>query len=838
LIIKELKKKQKEMSVVKEYFKIQRQAETEFGPNAVVLMEIGSFLECYGTDTFGHAKGLASALNMMCTKKNKKLPLSESNPYLVGFPVSSQEKNISVLSNHFTVVWYTQFKEKNQKIRRERTRVITPGTYVPSDDNGYHVCCVYGTEVVVIDTSVGTVELHHAWTKENLRAFKEIYKPVETIVLSSDHGLFEPITFNNGNNYHDQTTQRTCIGRVYTDSDDIPKPFMVPLACLLDFVWSCHPMALKDLKYPQLTRTNRMSLHNNFVSQLDMLQSHRGDGLFGTIQKHARTAMGRRALRAKLLAPLTSMDEINKELDLVEAHLKRGVCGYEALTRVPDMERMLKTLTISASVPSICTFHEGVYAMLELFPNPELHGVFSKVIRDDTFANEYDHNLQALRTQIANLKSALDKELLEPMFNNCKFEDNLICTTKKRAENLKKNFPSKVHIRPLNSTTSCVYTERSEALCAEYARCLENEQTCVSDLIKRWVSEIETTHLRALRDLITKVTVLDGALARAAYAKEHGLVRPDVKSSEGPSWIKAKCLRHPMIPKYVGNDCELGSSSPGLLLYGINGSGKTCHAKSVALNIILAQAGFYVFADRLELVPFTKMFARINCDDDLYTGLSSFTVEMTELRSILRLADDRSMVIGDELCKGTEDLSALGLVASCVRWFHDRDVKFVFATHLHKLPDLDIIQTANVQIKHVRCEHRGGEIVFLRKLAEGQGDAVYGIEVARHLLGVPEIANRAMEIRNGLLGRGGRIKKSQYNKRVVMTECVACHSTADLHTHHLIPQANFDKKTQRKVMNDQDNLVVLCHGCHDKVHRGALSVERADTIQGKKIMVY
>jgi DNA mismatch repair protein MutS len=266
-------------------------------------------------------------------------------------------------------------------------------------------------------------------------------------------------------------------------------------------------------------------------------------------------------------------------------------------------------------------------------------------------------------------------------------------------------------------------------------------------------------------------------------------------------------------------------------LYGINGSGKTCHAKSIALNVILAQAGFFVFADALTVAPFTKMFARINCDDDVYQGLSSFSVEMTELRSILRLADERSLIIGDEMCKGTEDMSAVALVASCVRWIHDRKVKFVFATHQHKLPEL---VPEDIQIKHVRTEHRGGNVVFLRKLAEGPGDTMYGIEVARYLLGLPEIANRAMEIRNALVGRGdGRIKKSRYNKKVTVTACQACGTTTDLHTHHVVPQASFEK-SQRKQMNDKDNLMVLCHTCHDKVHHDELVIETLDTIQGKK----
>lgn len=823
------------MSLLKEYFRLQLEAENEFGPSSIVLMEIGSFMECYATETKGHAKRVANALNMVMTKKNKKFPVSESNPYLVGFPVCTHEKNVPVLLSHgMSVVWYSQVVEHG-RIRRERTRVITPGTYVPKEDDGYHVCCVGEYTAAVIDTSVGKVDLHTIRSLEHLRWFKEAYQPVETIlekgVSSGIRALFEnsTITFTNGNNYKDKTTQQAILEKVsYRDvMTDLPT-YTETLACLLDFVWTCHSAVLKDIRYPVVADTDRMTLHNNLIPQLDVIQSHKGQGLLGLLKGYAKTAMGRRALRAKLLAPMTSVETIQNELDRVERAFD-DLHHIRALSKIPDMERALKSLlTNHPSATALRDFHEGVFQMLELFPNPELSAAFLHA-RDATFPD--DHELIKIRTSMQHTRQALEKALREPWFHNCKLDSFQIVTTKKRAATLHQNYPTLLRVRPLNATTSGVYTDDTEQWCAALAQSVDAESKRVTETIKNWVDEIREKYLSALCVCIQKVTELDVAIARAACARDLGLVRPGLCESVN-SFVKGTNVRHPLIPKYIGNDVNLTN---GLLLYGINGSGKTCHAKSIALNVILAQAGFFVFADSLTLAPFTKMFARINCDDDVYNGLSSFSVEMTELRSILRLADDRSLIIGDEMCKGTEDMSAVALVASCVRWIHDRGVKFVFATHQHKLPEL---VPEDIQIKHVRSEHRGGDIVFLRKLADGPGDTIYGIEVARHLLGLPEIANRAMEIRNALVGRNGRVKKSAYNKRVVVSVCQACESTTDLHTHHIMPQASFDKKTQRKQMNDKDNLMVLCHTCHDKVHRGELSVERLDTVHGSTNKVY
>lgn len=838
------------MGVLKEYFEAQRDAEVQFGPRAVVMMEIGSFMECYATDTFGQAKRVATALNMTVTRKNKKFPVSDSNPYMVGFPTTAHEKNVPVLlSAGLTIVWLTQYVGNNDIICRRRTRVLTQGTYAPLSEEGYHVCCVSPAHVVAIDTSVGKVSLYSG---HDLRWFRDTYNPVETLLLNcSDETreLFKASAqeFNNGNDYQrDKVTRKAVIARAYADTTDIPEAFLVPLAYLLDFVWSCHPKALDHLEHPRMVRQDRMSLHNNLIPQLELTRSPRGTGLIGTLYQYAKTSMGRRALKRRLLCPFTEPDDIRTELDNVSKWLDKDFTQEQTiLERVPDMERVLNQLLVSQTMTNLCDFHEGLFHCLDLFENEGLREQFENVLdtQTRTFRREYDDYLQELLQTKAEIHDVLENVVLKyDYFKNCKLETRTsggfqLVTTKKRGETILKNYPTKVTLRAITANTVAVCTDKSETLLGDYAHVVQEISTRNSELLQRWVSEISKELVPVLRNIIARVTDLDGVLARATCARENNLVCPKLVPRGEHSHVRAKNLRHPLIDSYVGNDCDLGDPVPGMLLYGVNGSGKTCHAKSIALNVILAQAGFYVYADSFELSPFTRIFARINCDDDLYSGLSSFSVEMTELRSILRMADTRSLIIGDELCKGTEDLSAVSLVAACVRHFHDHNVKFVFATHLHKLPELDTIKSAQIAIKHVRCEHRNGEIVFLRKLADGPGDTMYGIEVARHLLGLPCVANHAMMIRNELIGRAtGKVKKSSYNKKVVQTKCHACQSTKDLHTHHIEFQKDFDKtdKKERKRMNHKDNLMVLCHGCHDKVHRGELTIEQVDTISGKR----
>ena len=831
------------MGLMTKYFEAQRDAEAEFGPNAVVLMEVGSFMECYATETFGQAKRVASALNMTVTRKNKKFPVSDSNPYLVGFPNTAHEKNVPVLlAAGLTVIWLTQ--QADDCTKRQRTRVLTQGTYAPLSEEGYHVCCVSPGRVVAIDTSVGKVSLYSG---DDLRWFRDTYNPVETLLLEpvkpETRELFASSwqPFNNGNDYQDTVVRQAVIARAYTDTKDIPEAFLVPLAKLLDFVWACHPKALDHLEHPRLVRQDRMSLHNNLIPQLELTKTPRGPGLVTKMNRYAKTAMGRRALQRRLLCPFTEPEDIQRELDNVTEWLKKDFTAEQRiLDRVPDMERALNQLFIGTTMDGLCDFHEGLFHCLDLFENRDLRQAFERILDTETKAFVYDDYLRELTQTKAEIIDVLENVVLKyDYFKNCKLENYQLVTTKKRGENIAKNYPTKVTLRAINAGTVAVCTEKSDSLLADYQHVIQELSSRNAELLQNWVKEISDKYVPDLRRAISQVTELDCVLARASCAIELGLVLPEIHRLS-QSHVRATNLRHPLIEGYIGNDCDLGIETPGMLLYGVNGSGKTCHAKSIALNVILAQAGFYVFADRFELCPFTRVFARINCDDDLYSGLSSFSVEMTELRSILRLSDAKSLIIGDELCKGTEDLSAVSLVAACVRHFHDHNVKFVFATHLHKLPELETIKEANIAIKHVRCEHRNGEIIFKRKLADGPGDPMYGIEVARHLLGLPSVANHAMMIRNELVGRAtGKIKKSNYNKKVIQEQCHACQSTKDLHTHHIEFQKNFDKtdKGQRKKMNHKNNLMVLCHSCHDKVHRGELVIEQLDTLVGMKNVI-
>jgi DNA mismatch repair protein MutS len=264
----------------------------------------------------------------------------------------------------------------------------------------------------------------------------------------------------------------------------------------------------------------------------------------------------------------------------------------------------------------------------------------------------------------------------------------------------------------------------------------------------------------------------------------------------------------------------------------MNASGKSTLMKATGICILLAQAGCFVPAQSMRLQPFQAIYTRILNQDNLFAGLSSFAVEMSELRDILRNATPYTLVLGDELCAGTESTSAQALVASGIQWLSKRNAKFMFATHLHDLPSLIDPVKEGVEIWHLHVDYdpMTQKLIYDRSLRPGSGSTLYGLEVARAMDLPLEFIEQALHNRRRMMGsvKQEEATQSSWNKEIVRKECESCKNTitAELEVHHLQHRASAQNQIlmDGTHMNDKRNLMVLCQTCHDAIHAGTLVI--------------
>lgn len=373
----------------------------------------------------------------------------------------------------------------------------------------------------------------------------------------------------------------------------------------------------------------------------------------------------------------------------------------------------------------------------------------------------------------------------------------------------------------------------------------------LKDKFKEQINYISSNFSDILIYWSNKIAFIDFINSGAKCAIKNHYTKPNIINND-KSYFKATNIRHPII-EYINNDIEykpynieLGGPCElnGILLYGINSSGKSTLMKSIGLNVILAQIGYYTASNSFELAPYKCLFTRISSNDNMFKGLSSFMVEMMELTSILKRNNCNTLVIGDEVCKGTEEKSANIIVAYMLKTLSESDTTFITATHLHRLCNLPCIKLLDkVKPKHLKItfDDQNDKLIFDRELLDGQGDTFYGLTVAKYLM---KDSNFNI-VTNNILKEFDEysIKKSSYNSDNYLIECEICKTKEKLETHHIVFQKDFNNNmiNQDKIHYQKDynyNLVTLCSKCHDDVDRNKIVIQGWSDILNKRELIY
>lgn len=396
----------------------------------------------------------------------------------------------------------------------------------------------------------------------------------------------------------------------------------------------------------------------------------------------------------------------------------------------------------------------------------------------------------------------------------------------------------------------------------EHADKLEEYASQISELYKcHYIDDITNVFAKfkilfnMTNEFITNVDYLNSC---AILSLKKGYVKPIIQEQKH-SFVDAKKIRHPIVERiidyeYVPHDIIIGNQDlKGMLIYGLNSSGKSVLMKSIGLCIIMAQCGLYVPADSFIFSPYHKLMTRITGNDNIFKGLSSFGIEMSEINSILKRSDEKTLIIGDEICRGTEHISGNALVAATIIKLSKLNPTFIFTTHLHEIMSLDEIKNiSNVKAFHLKVSYdtKTEALIYDRKLTEGCGEPIYGITVAKYIIQDNGFIDDATNIKNKLLNNYDTLisgKTSKYNSDIYVYECNVCHTKdniklTNLETHHINFQKDCDEndvvKNKKHIKkNDKANLVVLCQECHNKIHSGELKISGyVKTSKGKQLV--
>lgn len=365
----------------------------------------------------------------------------------------------------------------------------------------------------------------------------------------------------------------------------------------------------------------------------------------------------------------------------------------------------------------------------------------------------------------------------------------------------------------------------------------------------------------ATLDLCTSsLAMIDVAISNVRASAALRLVRPEiVDPPEGKAYLSCRSLRHPLVESreehgiYVPNDVVLGARATygetdletviasqskedvrGVLLYGINSSGKSSLMKSVGVAVILAQSGLFVPASAMRFSLCTELFTRILARDNFEKGLSSFAVEMVELKNIFNRCGPRSLILGDEISHGTETLSAIAIVCAAIERLTENHSLFLFTTHLHQIHNIAMLSKNPHVVSVHLCVHYDSDhdrLVFDRVLQPGSGSSVYGLEFAESLHMDPTFLQYARSLRKELAHDYTDIElltkkqRSLYHKDVFLTVCAVCKGKVE-DVHHISPQQEADAHGNIGHIhkNHKYNLLPICKDCHKKVHDKQLHI--------------
>lgn len=778
--------------MMEQYFAIKEQY-----PDCLLFYRLGDFYELFYDDALEAAR----ILEITLTSRNKN---AEDPIPMCGVPHHAAKEYIRTLIEYGKKVAICEQMEDPKltkgMVKRAVVQVLTPGTYLEHSQqnvNHYLVSLVQATNghygLAYVDVSTGELKGTILSSFEEVRSECSTLKTKELVLLQSQ----EMPEIEDMCAYFDILVSRIALQEESTEEcADLLTEIELPavrqaFACLFAYLRQTQMRSLTHLQQASFYETN-FFLMMNYEAKRNLeltatIRTQQKQGSLLWFLDETQTAMGARLLKNWLEKPLILEQEITKRHDLVESlnqHYFERSDFIETLKKVYDLERIVGKVSFGTAnardllhlkqtleqIPLFQAIADNVEhpqwqnLKKQLHPIPELYQLIEQSIDEDApltlsegnlIKKGYHESLDRYRDTMLHGKewiAALQKkEREETGIKSLKISYNKVfgyyieITKANLAQLDDSRYERK---QTLSNAERFIIPElkEKEAMILEAEEKSSQLEYSLFVAIREQVKQY--THL--LQELAKAVAMIDVIQSFSVVSEHYQLVRPTISFTDRQLNIQEG--RHPVVEKvmgrasYVPNSIVMDPEDHLLLITGPNMSGKSTYMRQLALCVILSQIGCFVPAQSAKIPIFTKIFTRIGAADDLISGQSTFMVEMMETNAALRGADAYSLLLFDEIGRGTATYDGMALAEAIIGYIHQTlEAKVLFSTHYHELTRLSQVYT-DLKNVHVGAIERDGEVVFLHKIMEGPADKSYGIHVAK-LAGLPiSLLTKAQEI--------------------------------------------------------------------------------------------
>ncbi|MCH4444076.1 DNA mismatch repair protein MutS [Staphylococcus haemolyticus] len=821
--------------MMQQYLKIKSQYQ-----DCLLFFRLGDFYEMF----FEDAKEASRVLEITLTKRDAK----KENPIpMCGVPYHSANSYIETLINNgYKVAICEQMEDPKQTkgmVKREVVRVVTPGTVMEQggmdeNQNNYILSFIkQDSNYALSYCDISTGELKATQIEDEDTLINEIVtiNPNEIVVNQEiDENLKKQIYLTT-----ETITIRESISDASYEVNQLTNNRMyLATQLLLDYVYHTQK---RDLSHIETAITyaavDFMKMDYYAKRNLELTESIRLKSKKGTLlwlMDETKTPMGARRLKQWIDRPLINKERIEERLSVVESFINHFIerdtlRGY--LNQVYDIERLVGRVSYGnvnardliqlkhsiSEIPNIKSLLESMndvasnqFSSLE--PLEDLLQVLEDSLIEEPpisikdgglfkqgFSKQLDEYLEASKNGKDWLAQLQAKERERTGIKSLKISFNKVFGyfIEITRANLQGFEPSKFgyHRKQTLSNAERFITdelkEKEDIILGAEDKAVDHEY----QLFVRLREHIKT-YTERLQKQAKIISELDCLQSFAEIAQKYNYVKPEFSDNKT---LSLENSRHPVVERvmdyndYVPNDCKLDKDNFIYLITGPNMSGKSTYMRQVAIISIMAQMGAYVPCDKAELPIFDQIFTRIGAADDLVSGKSTFMVEMLEAQKALTYATEDSLIIFDEIGRGTSTYDGLALAQAMIEYVAQTShAKTLFSTHYHELTTLDQA-LPNLKNVHVAADEYKGELIFLHKVKDGAVDDSYGIQVAK-LANLPdEVINRAQVILDAFEQSQNASDNEEYSNITVLKDSASVEGFADYDAQNA---NNNDKKSQ------------------------------------------